>query len=168
MTEIIRFTGDTLRAFGREIAATCEVRNEVNRQRSPNQVVITMGQTKPHGVPYQPRRFPPGRWTINGAHAMKSDTGYWPVFIDTNAHQRVRVWDLDEEGNYYGPKMQWITGWGYGIHHARWRNAGQLAPSRTTLGCINILDPDDAEWLGDEVREAGKVTIDIPPWDLWT
>ena len=167
MTEVVRFTGDTLWAFDRRIDATCEVRNELNRQRRPDQVVITMGQTVPYGIPYQPRRFPPGRWLITGVADMGKDTEYWPVYMDTNATQQVRVWDLDEEGNYYGPKMKWITGKGYGIHHARWSNAGQLVPSRTTLGCINILSPDDAVWLSDEVRKAGKVYVDVPPWSLW-
>ena len=169
--EVIHFTGKRIKAFNREINATCEVRNEQNKERKPHQVVITQGQTVPHGAPYQPRKFPPGQWAITRVVDMGIGTEYWPVFMDTAASQKVRVWDLDEEGNYYGPLLKWITGRGYGIHHARWNPGGGYRASRTTLGCINILSPDDAMWLGGRVRDAVgeglRVYIDVPPWDVW-
>ncbi len=167
----IQFTGRELLAFGRSLAASCIVRNELNKWRKSDQVVITLGQTTPHGLPYYPRQFPPGEHQITRvADCAKDgdDAAYWPVFMDTDATQMVRIWSLDDDGNYYGPTYRWIRGWGYGIHHARYSKAGQMVTSKTTLGCINILSSDDAQWLGQEVREAtGRVYIDIPPWNKW-
>lgn len=170
----IQFTGRELLAFGKCIPADCVVRNELNGWRKADQVVVTMGQTVPHGLPYQPRPMPPGVHDITRVTDCAEDgpeAAYWPVFIDTSAVQRVRVWDIDEEGNYYGPLYKWVTGRGYGIHHARYLKDGQMVPSNTTLGCINIASPDDAEWLADEIRCAvgvrKHVYINVPPWKKW-
>ena len=164
----IQFTGRERLAFGRSLAATCVVRNELNKWRKSDQVVITLGQTTPHGLPYQPRQFPAGEWEITRVADMPKDSEFWPIFMDTDATQMVRIWSLDDDGNYYGPTYRWITGRGFGIHHARYPKAGQMVKSNTTIGCINILSPDDAQWLGEQVREAtGRVYIDIPPWNKW-
>ena len=171
---LIQFTGKELLAFGRKLPATCVVRNELNGWRKNNQVVITMGQTVPHGLPYYPRQFPPGEWEITRvADCAKDgeDAEYWPVWMDTNATQLVRIWELDEEGNYYGPLYKWVPGHGYGIHHARYSKDGEMVDSNTTIGCINILDPENARWLGDEIREAvgmrQRMHINVPPWKEW-
>lgn len=169
---ILQFTGTKILAFGRAIPASCVVRNEENHWRKDDQVVVTMGQTVPHGLPYQPRQFPPGEWEITRVADCAKDgeeAAYWPVFMDTDATQMVRIWELDDEQHYYGPLYRWVPGKGYGIHHARYSKAGQMVASNTTLGCINIASSDDARWLGDKVREAtGRVYIDIPPWNKWT
>lgn len=167
----IQFTGKRLLAFGREIPATCEVRNEQNGERKANQVVRTMGQTTPHGLAYYPRQFPPGMWEITRSVEMGKDSEYWPVFIDTAAWQMLRVWEVDEKGHYDKPLMRYVKGRGYGIHHARWNPGPGMVPSRTTLGCINILNPDDAQWLGDEVHQAfglrQRVWVNVPSWKDW-
>ena len=170
----IQFTGSKLLAFGREIPATCVVRNELNGWRKRDQVVITQGQTVPNGLAHYPRQFPPGEWEITRvADCAKDgeDAEFWPVWMDTNAWQMVRIWNLDEEGNYYGPTFRWVTGRGYGIHHARYSKDGILVPSNTTHGCINATLPDDAQWLGDETRTAKglqhRVYIKVPPWAEW-
>jgi len=172
---ILQFTGREILAFGRALPSTCVVRNEENHWRKSDEVVVTRGQTVPHGLPYQPRRFPPGEWEITAVvdcQKTGDDAEYWPVWMDTNATQTVRIWDLDEEGNYYSPKFRWVTGKGYGIHHARYSKADQMVPSNTTLGCINIASSDDAQWLGDRIEEAvgmrQRVYIDVPPWNKWT
>ena len=167
----IQFTGKELLAFGRVIPATCIVRNAKNELRKNNQVVITRGQTVPHGLPYQPKRFPPGQHEITRVVDMPEDSVYWRVFMDTDATQMVRIWELDDDGNYYGPLYKWVPGKGYGIHHARYHKGGELVTSNTTLGCINILSPEDARWLGDEIREAvgmrQRMHINVPPWKEW-
>ena len=164
------FTGREFFAFGRTIPATCVVRTEVNGWRKRHEVVLTGGQTTPHGVAYYPRQFPPGEWEITRVVDMGADTAYWPVFMDTAATQTLRVWDTDENG-YYSPKMKWITGRGYGIHHARYSKDGVMVKSNTTLGCINIASPGDAEWLGEQIRGAigmrQRVYIDVPKWADW-
>ena len=166
----INFTGRAILAFGRSIPATCVVRNELNGWRKPNQVVRTIGQTIPNDKPYQPRPFPPGEWEITRVVDMGDDTEYWPEFIDTAAIQIVREWVLKND-EYFAPAMRWITGRGYGIHHARHTKDGELVKSNTTLGCINIADPDDAEWLGGQIREAlgmrQKVFVHVPKWSEW-
>lgn len=167
---LIQFTGKELLAFGRSLPATCVVRNEMNGWRKPDQVVYTKGQTTPHGVAYYPRRFPAGTWELIRVVDMPKNTEYWPVYIDTNATQTIRAWEV-EEGKYVRPKYQWIRGKGYGIHHARYKKGDDMVKSNTTLGCINILSPDDALWLGKEVREAmgmrQRVFIKVPPWNKW-
>jgi len=168
---ILRFSGRALYAFGREIPATCVVRNEMNGWRKPNQVVRTLGQTLPNGIPYQPRQFPPGEWEITRVVDMGDDTEYWPVFIDTSAVQILREWKLDAEGDYEAPAMKWLAGKGYGIHHPRIFKGGELVYSKTTLGCIGIESPGDAQWLADEIRESmgmrQRLYITVPPWRDW-
>lgn len=167
----IYFTGSHILAWGKKIPATCEVRNEVNGERKPWQVVYTMGSTRPHDLPYQPRPFPPGVHEITDVADMQLDSVYWPMWIGTDATLELPEWDLDDEDMYRRPTNRIITGRGYGLHHARYRKGSRLVPSRTTLGCINILDPDDAEWLGEELRKAFgnrlHVVLNVPEWDKW-
>ena len=167
---ILRFTGHELTGAGAAIPATCVVRNEDNGWRHADQIVRTSGQTVPHGMPYQPRAFPPGRWDITRVVDMGDDTAYWPVFIDTSAVQELPVWKLKQD-MYVRPTTKVFTGRGYGIHHARYHKSGLMVRSNTTLGCINILDPDDARRLADEIREAmglrQAVCIEVPPWEEW-
>jgi len=168
----MHFTGTTLKAFGREIPATCVVRHEINGWRRPGQVVKTRGQTVPHGLAYYPRPFPPGAWEVTRVEDMGARSPFWPVFIDTNATQRLTVWDLDENGHYKSATNRQITGRGYAIHHARYRKGDELVPSNTTLGCINILDPTDASWLAEEICVAFgfkySVWLHVPAWSEWT
>ena len=167
----VRFSGHDLTGFHRSIAATCDVRNEVNRERQAHQVVRTFGSTHPHGLPYQPRPFPPGKWLVTNISDMGYDTEYWPEWIGTGATQRLPVWELDADGHYKSPTGRTFDGRGYGVHHARLPMDGQLVPSRTTLGCINILEPSEAQWIADEIREAWQYHVDVyivvPPWDKW-
>ena len=169
--QVIQFTGRALLWRGHEFPATCVVRNEVNRQRQPWQVVYTMGSTKPHGVAYYPRPFPSGSWEITNIADMGDDTVYWPTWIGTEATQELEVWSVDIRGFYERPTGEFITGRGYGIHHARYHKGSRLVPSNTTLGCINVLSPSDARELGEEIREARgyrqHVILDVPKWEDW-
>lgn len=167
----LRFSGHDLTGFHRSIAATCEVRHELNHERQAHQVVRTFGSTHPHGLPYQPRPFPPGKWLLTNVAEMGYHTEYWPVWIGTTATQRLPVWELDVDGHYKAETGRMFDALGYGVHHARFRPGEQLVPSRTTLGCINILEPSEAQWLADEIREAWQYHVDVyivvPPWDQW-
>jgi hypothetical protein len=169
--QLIRFTGKRLIAWGEELDATCIVRNEVNGWREPWQVVYTMGSTRPHHLPYQPRPFPPGTHDITDIADMPLDSVYWPTWIGTDATQELTEWELDDEDMYRRPKRYTIIGQGYGLHHARYKKGRQLKASTTTLGCINILSPDDAKWLGQQIREAMayklSVFLDVPEWEEW-
>lgn len=168
---VVEFTGRRLLCFDGEVEATCIVRNEVNGMRGADQVVYTYGSTHPHGLAYQPRRFPAGTHEITRVVDMGYDTAFWPVYMDTSATQELPVWELSTDKEYKRELARTFTGRGYGIHHARFRRGRQLVPSRTTLGCINVIEPDDMRWLADEVRTAmayrRRVFVYVPPWDEW-
>lgn len=170
MSITIRFTGRHLHAFDEKIDVTCAVRNELNGEREANQVVQTMGSTLPNGLDYMPRPFPPGRWQITGISDEEVTTEYWPVFIATNAWQELPVWEI-EHGLYKRATSETFIARGYGIHHARWFNGEQLVPSRTTLGCGNVLAPEDARWLARDIRvmtgARERVFIEVPEWADW-
>ena len=167
----MRFTGKAILALDRVIPATCIVRNELNGWRQADQIVRTHGSTVPHGIPYQPRPFPPGQWNITNVSDMDADTEFWPRWIGTEAYQTLDAWILDDRGRYLCPYDFTIVGRGYGLHHARYRKDDVMVPSNTTLGCINILKPDDSKWLAMKVREflgyRLPVFIDVPEWNEW-
>lgn len=171
MSVLVCFDGRSLSIFDRDIPASCIVRNHENGQRRADQIVRTMGSTTPHGIAYQPMRFPMGMHKVTRAIAMPDDSVYWPMYVATDAEQMLEVWDT-KDGQYLGPSGSMINGKGYGIHHARWHKPGVgLVPSRTTLGCINILDPADALWFGRKVkallREGADVKLWVPSWETW-
>lgn len=179
------FTGQRIVSpFGDDIEATCVVRNELNgRRMGPGNVLYELGgsptsKNREGAKPYQPRPFPCGRWQIGEVVWEDDDSIYAPVFIRTNAHQMLNYWELDEDGHYLrklthkvgGEDVEWrFDGKGYGIHHARF--GSPPIPSSTTLGCINILNPDNAKWLGMHLREAmherEHVFITVPSWEVW-
>ena len=168
-----RFTGRALHAFGESIACTSLVRNEENRQRGPGELIRTFGSTHPHGMPYQPRPFPPGVWAVTSVTHYGIDSPYWPAFIATEAFQILPAWQLNRDGEYLQALPgRTFVGRGYGFHHARFRDArGRLVPSRTTLGCGNILEPNDNRWLAQEATAAmsrgWRIAVHIPQWDEW-
>lgn len=170
----LEFTGKKLRGFDGAVPATCIVRNDLNGWRKPNQVLRELDghvKTDGTGTPYQPRQFPAGRWEITEVVWMPVDSLYWPVFIRTNAHQRLQYWALDEKGNYDHPTGKSFRGTGYALHYARVKSESGPVPSQTTLGCLNIPAPNDVEWIGEQLAEAMgqrvRVYVNVPPWDTW-
>lgn len=149
--ERLVFNGETIEGFGRSVRATSIVRNELNAWRQSWEIIRTFGSTEPNGLPYQPRSYPKGLWEVTRVVMMGADTPYWPVYIDTDATQDVYVWEI-KDGGYHKRTGQVVTGRGYGMHHARYKSKGEWVPSTTTLGCVNILDPDDAMWLSDQIK----------------
>ena len=123
----------------REIATSCVVRNELNGWRKPDQVVYTM----PSNIPYMPRKFPSGIWTI-GQPVKRSDEYKAPYYIPTDAWQFVDEWEIAYD-LYIKPTGRRIKDYEYGMHYST---------SGSTLGCIKILELDDLMWLVETICEA--------------
>ena len=117
VTEIARFP------------ASSKVRNEINGQRKPDQVIYTVNK-KPK--PYYPRPFPSGIHKITSIEWVKKGTKryeeFGPVIIKTDATREIFTWDLNREGLYWKPTGNIQVDTGYYIHHTH--------KYMTTLGCI--------------------------------
>ena len=138
----------SLAAFGRIIPCACKVRNELipgGRQ----DVVHSENADGSTGVPYMPRPFPSGLWTIGKPAPIDPAKDVhlyeWPFFIPTDAHQLVDEWGvtLEDTWHYVQPTGQKVMDWGYGIH---------FSSSPTTLGCLKILIETDLRWLVDQIN----------------
>jgi len=126
-----------LKAFDKEIAISCLVRNENNNRRK-NEVVRSIPSQKP----IQPRTFPVGTWRIDTPVAR--DTDYLrPFFIPTNAWQMLPVWTLDSTGSYKEVSNEVTRDEGYGLH---------FSTSPTTAGCIKILKKEDLLFLVEQIK----------------
>jgi len=166
----LSFTGNALHAFGEIIPAQCIVRNRNNKWRRLDEVVRTSGSTTPHGLPYDPRPFPPGLWMVTAVIFRPENKALGPVYIATNAHQDLPVWTVN--GNeYMHPTDRQFTARGYGCHFARYEKNGEWVPSRTSLGCIVVPDEEAIMWLGTGVHDLMSaqehVAFDVPEWDTW-
>jgi hypothetical protein len=79
-------------------------------------------------------------WNITGVEWQK-DTGfdlktYGPVKIKTDACRTVNIWKLDNESDYLKETDTRVEDTCYWLHYSA---------SSTTLGCIRIASPADAE-----------------------
>ncbi|MDR1252937.1 MAG: hypothetical protein LBK62_12375 [Treponema sp.] len=106
-------------------------------------------RTIPGDFPYDPQYFPKGLWKITGVEWQK-DKGfdsriYGPVKIRTDAWQWVKVWQLDEDGDYLKETAQLVRDTGYLLHYS---------DSKTTWGCIRLASPDDATAIGKAIENA--------------
>ena len=115
--------------------ASSKVRNEINGQRKPNQVIYTVNK-KPE--PYYPRPFPSGIFRITEIEWVKEGTKryekFGPVVIKTDATREIFTWELDREGKYWHPTGKTQIDTGYYIHHTH--------KYLTTLGCIRGGDSE--------------------------
>jgi len=134
MTHVIHWKkgSNELFAFGRVLACSCDVRNEVNGRRHADQIVYSIPDKKP----YQPRQFPKGTWRIF-APVERTDPYLAPWFIPCDAFQDLPVWEL-KDGKYHHATEEKTRDRGYGLH---------FSTSGTTLGCIKINSKDDLVWL---------------------
>jgi len=123
---------DKLSCDGKIIPCSCNVRNELNKQRSFNQIVRTM----PGGKPYMPRIFPKGRWLV-GLPESRAALDRAPFFIPTDGWQKVAVWEI-KNNLYVRATDETDIDRGYGIHYS-------IYP--TTLGCIRITHEHDLQEL---------------------
>ena len=145
----------TMTAFGRDVTVTNNVRNELNKLRTPSEVVFSTTQSGANGKPYYPRQFPAGSWIVTDVVAhdkLKTDGTpmepyLYPYFLATNAHQTVPVYKVDASDGHQkiGASDGTAEDWGYGLHHST---------SSTTLGCIKIVKQDDLRWLVDQIKAA--------------
>lgn len=135
-----------LRAGPWFMMCTCIVRNELNGRRSPaERPVKTENKDGSPGVPYFPRPFPLGEWTVLAA-IPKDDPYLAPFFLSTDAHQLVEEWTA--EGTHYGTKTNRIVeDWGYGLH---------CSTSISTLGCGRITMRKDLLDLVEAFNTAEK------------
>lgn len=128
-----------LRVGDRSIPAWCKVRNELNKLRAVDEVVMT----EPEEHPYYPREFPNGTWNV--FQPLSKRAPYLaPFFIPTDAWQMVDTWTT-LDGKYVTKTGQQYRDSGYGLH---------FSTSSTTLGCIRIGSQSDLLWLVDQINLA--------------
>jgi hypothetical protein len=140
---------------GAEYPVSCRVRTVKDGTRRTDEVVYSI----PGGLPYDPRQFPRGLWNITAVE-WQADRGfdrgvYGPVKIRTGAWQRVKVWALDEDGDYFRETLREALDSGYLLHYS---------DSGTTLGCIRLDSPADALAIGKAVEAAlkdGPVELEV-------
>jgi hypothetical protein len=129
-----------LTAFGKEIAISCDVRNEINGQRSLTEPVV---RSMPSKKAIMPRTFPSGIWNVQRP-LMRTDPYLAPYFIPSTAMQELPIWT--EVDGHYGQKSGALTAdYGYGLHYST---------SRTTQGCIKIKKKEDLLFLVDKINQA--------------
>jgi hypothetical protein len=122
------------------------------RQRS--EVIRTI----PGNLPYDPVPFPSGKWKITSLDWQKKKgfdpKTYGPVKIRTDAWQWVRVWELDNDGDYLRESEEEIQDNGYLLHYST---------SKTTLGCIRLASPEDAIEIAQLIQDCfdRKETVEL-------
>jgi hypothetical protein len=113
----------------------------------------------PDNLPYDPMAFPVGIWRITGIEWQKDKNDkavfdyntYGPVKIRTDACQSVRIWELDNEGDYLRECGDEVKDYGYLLHYSVFN---------TTLGCIRLASPDDATLIAkitQSLLEKGQI-----------
>jgi len=122
---------------------TCNVRSLRDGKRQSWEVIRSI----PGSLPYDPRPFPKGLWDVTGVEWQKEKgfdrNTYGPVKIRTNAWQAVNVWELDKDGDYLRETPRQVRDEGYLLHYSA---------SPTTLGCIRLASPADAEMAASVIQ----------------
>lgn len=141
---------------GKAYECFSNVRNELNDKRplhDPRQVVRMI----PSAHPYMPRPFPLGTWSILGTiRRHPGDPKYGvlgPVFIRTDACQKLPVWRLDELGGYDHETDELVMDCAYGIHAS--------PDSATTWGCGRLGSTTAARFLGNMVDTLGTIILEV-------
>lgn len=137
---------------GKEYIATCDIRNELNGRRKPNQIVKTYpANNKAPRNPYMPRKFPTGLWMVK-APVWTDDIDYWPVKIPTTAKRNVLTWDVSGS-EYKTLSHRFQVDAFYHLHFAK--------NSKTTLGCIRLDSSDDATEIAKTIEWYQKQNQDV-------
>jgi len=144
-----------LKYADKALKVVCNVRNELNGLRLLSEKpVYSENEDGSRGLPYMPRQFPLGTWTVI-AIIPKTDPYEAPQFISTDAHQKVHPWTT-QDGHYSREMDDEIEDYGYGLHNSS---------SATTLGCGRIIDYKDREDLCAAIQAAWKngetVTLEV-------
>jgi len=133
----------TLAVDGAAFPISCNVRTLRNGTRESYDVTRSI----PADLPYDPQPFPKGVWNITGVEWQKekgfNPKTYGPVKIRTDAWRIVNVWKLDKEGDYLRETEQQTRDEGYLLHYSA---------SATTLGCIRLASPADAETIAGIIQ----------------
>jgi hypothetical protein len=132
-----------------EFCITCEVRTLANGKRRVTEVVTSI----PAGKPYDVQKFPKGLWTITGIEpvtASKAQVTYGPVKIRTDAHQKVKVWALDQDGDYDHETSEETDDTGYLLHFSQ---------SSTTWGCGRIGTAAQARKLASILKPGDRLEV---------
>jgi hypothetical protein len=127
------------------------VSNRVRTIRDGTRKSYEVVRTIPDNLPYDPQPFPKGLWHITAVEWQR-DKGfdyrtYGPVKIRTNAWQRVKIWDLDKDGDYLREIDAYVVDIGYLLHYSEFA---------TTLGCIRLNSPEDATVIANVIAGALK------------
>ena len=122
---------------------TCNVRTLKRGTRRSYEVVRSI----PDNLPYDPQPFPRGLWDVTGiewqAQKRFDPHTYGPVKIRTNAWRTVKVWELDGDKDYLRETARQVTDEAYLLHYST---------SSTTLGCIRLASPMDAEAIANIIQ----------------
>jgi len=145
MKLIANLSKETLIIDGANLSISNKVRRLGNGTRAINEVVLSI----PDNLPYDPQPFPKGLWNITGLEWQKEKGfdyyTYGPVKIRTDAWQLVKVWKLDNDKDYFKETDKLIKDYGYFLHYSK---------SSTTLGCIRIATPENAEIIAKMIQRA--------------
>jgi len=151
MSELRWKQGDAvLYAFERELLVSNKVYEPVT-QTPAEHVVRTTNEDGSDGVPYKPKAFPVGVWSVYTPLARTSMYTA-PYFIPTNACQLVEEWTLDEHGLYQYPAGRTVMDYGYGLHHSA---------IEYTFGCLRIVNVPDLLWLVERLKQEGLVHMEV-------
>jgi len=140
---------------------SCNVRSISNGRRQSYEVIKTTSSNPEYNNhPYDPAPFPKGKWKITGllwqADKKFDFNTYGPVKILTDATQLVRVWELDEFGDYLRETNKMVSDSCYWIHYSH---------STTTLGCIRTASEKDifiiARIIQEVFAEGEEVWIEV-------
>jgi hypothetical protein len=146
----------TLIVDGTVFSISNKIRTLKDGTRAIHEVVLSL----PGKMPYDPQPFPKGLWNITGIEWQKEkgfdSTTYGPVKIRTDAWRWVNIWQLDEDGDYFKETGQSVKDHGYLLHYSQ---------SGTTLGCIRLASPKDAETIAGIIQRIldkdEEVTLEV-------
>jgi hypothetical protein len=99
-------------------------------------------------------------WNVTGVERQKEkkfdSNTYGPVKIRTDAWQPVKAWELDGDGDYFRETDREVKDSGYLLHYSK---------SSTTLGCIRLDSPGDAETIAGVIQrvlgQGEKVQLEV-------
>jgi hypothetical protein len=137
---------------------SCNVRTLKDGARSMEKKDVA--KSIPDNLPYDPRPFPKGLWNVVGVEWQKEKgfdyNTYGPVKIRTDAWQWANAWELDKAGNYFRETGKKVKDAGYLLHYSK---------SGTTLGCIRLASPEDAEKIARVIERVlslgGEVALEV-------
>lgn len=141
--------------------AWSKVRNEVNgfrpsfekTSKGDQDVFFMYREDGSKGPPSMPRPFPVGKWKITDIREKPdpvADKYFYPVYIATDAHQSLDIWELDGRGFYLRNTNVKEEDYAYGLH---------FSVSEWTQGCMRIGTESDARWLAKHVHIGDDLTV---------